>query len=802
MPKSKEELKRELEAKLRERVRAKREAAQPTEKTTKGFLSSLKEEFSLFSKGVLSIGKKVLSQPIAETTGEVLDLAFEVDRQLPKAASAFAKEAKGLLTHPIDKSKEALENLKRLRAIPYNEQKKLIDESLQSISSSQTLNKNQKVLAQFGTAIAGDLVHEVTHPVEFMYDRPFTFGLDLLSVGQGKLVGKGVNLTKQMMKDTKVSNALSDIFIPNSKLKRAGYNSFADDLSKTSSSIYNMQEGIIKSTAKKFEKDLNLSGTERLDFFETIDALRREDQVLYVLGRSDLPPIRGDIAKTKKGMIKLSTKEMKAKNLNPRGTFYKDKFGNILEAGREVAEKATSRNPKVQKAIDWWLDSELPKLQKAVGLPEEKRITNYLHHLFPERVAKTEKAARPFRSKRGFLKKSKDVAGFSKDPVVSISAIKIKTAMANMKDAFLRRTETKYGKEIKELETRLFGEVGPEKFDLLEKTGKITDEIKKRYNVESFVKKANEVAWLPKEIADELNKVFAANPTSDILNMLFAPLDFFNRNWKPLATAVRPRYHTRNIVGNLYNSIVIGGMNPTNIPKAARQQLAGYMNEARKTDGVAGKLAKKFFPDRINDKVLRMALKDEVVGRGFFSIDLHDLAKAGNFTEDIMKTINRIKDPAEIYKIPVLKQYLNLSKSIGSAIEDNARLSLYMNQLKKGASRKAAKEYVNKHLFDYLQGLGEGDKIIKRFIPFWSWQRFNIPLQTESVFTKSRRLAAIQHGVEGEVRSKELEDESRKYLSEKERESGLYKMGEEEINGRTMSKYMRTQVCSTSSRLS
>jgi len=791
--KSKEELKRELEHKLRTRVQEKRKAEQPKqEKSAKGFLSNLKSDLTQFSKGILSLGRQAITHPI-QSTKTVAGLGLEVAKGMPKASVDFAKSAGDLIANPVERTKEVIEGYQKLRAIPYNEQKKLIEETLAAVSSSDKLNKNQKILAQLGTAIAGDIGHEVTHPAEFMYDKPFTFGLDILSAGGGKVVGKGVKVTKPMLKETKLVKAIEEVVVPNAKLVRAGYKKFADDLARTSGTIYKMQEGVIKSTAKKFEKTFGLSGKERIEFFDTIDALRREDQFLKPLNFPDAPPIKGDLAKTRKGMTELGKRELKAKNLNPQKKYFRDKFGEVYEYGRDFAKTAVSKNPKIQKAIDWWLKEELPKVQKAAGIPDEYKITNYLHHLFPERVSKAEKAARPMRSQRGFLKKSKDVAGFSKDPVVSISAIKIKTAMANMKDSFIRRAEAQYGKSIKSFEQQLYGKLGPEKFEKLKKSGKLVDTIKREFNIESFSKSADEVIWFPKEIADELNKVYGFNKVSNVIEKLMAPLDFFNRNWKPLATAVRPRYHTRNIVGNLYNSIVVGGMNQTQIPKAMRQQLAGYLNEARNSGGKVGALAKKLFPNKLNDKYLRYALKDEVVGRGFFSIDLHDMSKAVNYSEDIIKTVNRVKEPAEIYKIPILKQYLNLSKNIGSAIEDNARLSLYIDQLRKGASRKAAKEYVNKHLFDYLQGLGDGDKIIKRFIPFWSWQRFNTPLQLGSVFTKPKRMAVIQHGTSGHVRSQEALDENREFLTEKEKEAGLFKIGEVEVNGKTLDKYMRTQ---------
>lgn len=844
----------DIKKEIQRRIRKKIADRQPKEKTVSDFSSNLKSDITNFGKGILGIGRKFVTEPKEsfKTLGSVLaTTGKEVVSSLPD----FAQQVGSTVIQPVETIRELKKNYQTLRAVPYEDQKKVLEELSETVQK-QANTKGEKVFGAIATGIIGDLAQEITHPVEFAYEKPFTFGLDTLSIGGGKLVTKGTAAAAKPLKTTKLSQNLFDMFNPNGKLVREGFGDFADDLVKTHSNIFNSQRNIIKSTSKKFEKDFGLKVKERFEFFETIDDLRRA----------------------------------------------------------EPGVKATSDNIKIQQAVDWWLDEQVPKLRKAAGLKEENSITNYLHHYFPEKVTSAESGARPFKIREGFLKKSKDVAGFSKDPIVSISAIKSKLATNALKDAFLKRTNAKYGETLASIEAKLIADVGSDVveaakksggfdalvervgygvfksgkvdravFDLAKslkesvsqlkkekrfskKGGKELIELQKRMDsthneltslldeaqtlaseniakskieavlkkvdtrdkkifelqkkeflksdeldalndlvkqreslvkeLRSSLKEANNANkfYFPKTIADELNKFYGKSKLEDTINKLLLPLDVFNRNWKPLATGVRPRYHSRNVIGNLYNSIVVGSMNPKRIPDAAMLQIKNYFNELRGMDNVAGKVFKRMFPKKFNTKLLDEALKEDVIGRGFFAMDLHDLSKAALVDEDIVKAINRVQNPAEIYKIPVLRQYLNLSFGIGQALEDNARLALYVDRRTKGLSKKAAKEYVNKHLFDYLTGLGDADKIIKRVIPFWSWTRFNIPLQTGSLFTKPIRQAVIQKGSRTFVEDVEQDDPNIEFFTEQEKEQGLIKVGEVETNGKILDKYIRTQA--------
>lgn len=742
----KEQIRTKVQQKIRERVAA----LTPTDKTLGGFFSNAKEDIVDFSKGILYLGREAITHPI-NSIKNVSSTGWELAKEMVKSTPSFLGELGKTYLHPKQRFEQLANNIKDLRNITYEEQKLLLDDLGKDLVTKQEEGtRGEKFLGALGSGLVLDGVKEITHPIEYAYEKPFTFTLDALMLSNGKVITTPAKVASKTKIGAKTIKAIEELFIPDAKLKNAGYGKFADDLNKTKELMFNSQQKIIESTAKTFEKDLKLTKPERIEFFETVDKLRR------------------------------------------------DTTGKI----------ATSKNPKIQKAIDWWLGQEVPKLRANSGLSEESAITNYLHHYFPDKynLSEARLTAPAQYAKRGFLKKSEDVAGFSKDPLVSISAIKSKVAFANLKDNFIARTIEKYSQDVDRLKTSLAGKIGLDEVNKLETAGKLDDALKAQFGLAEYkpsgslrfyptqeggisVTKKVETHLLPEEIVKSLNDFTSKNTQS----LLIKPLDFFNRNWKPLATAVRPRYHTRNILGNLYNGIYLGSTNIKNLGTAALQQIGGYFNEFKKGTGLASSIAKKILPDNINTKLFQQAIDDGVIGRGFFAMDLHDLAKISENADDIIKAINKYKNPAEIYRVPGLRQYLQMSFNVGQALEDNARLALYIDRINKGFSRTAAKADVNKYLFDYLTGLSDTDKAIKKIFPFWSWTRFNLPLQSEALVTKSLANAVINKVGDPVTSAVENKDDLSKYLSDKEKEAGYIKVGEVTKNGETYNKYIRTE---------
>lgn len=694
----------EIRDQIRQKIREQLAAQRPQKKSFGGFVGNLKNDITGFAKGIVGLGYNAVRHPI-NSTKAVLGVGGEIVKGIPNAAKSMVHDT----IHFGETTRKGIDAFKQLRNVSYQDQSKFWEQARNKMA--QTPDGGKKNLAILGSGLIEDISKLISHPAESGYNKPFTAALNVIpaakATGVSKVVTKPLSKAGSTIAKTEKGTALIDAFSPGYKLRKMGYGQFADNLSSARSAVREVPQKIVEATGKKFKP---LSEAERTDFFNTIDTLRRSKDV------------------------------------------------------------AKSSNPKVQALIDWWIKKENPKLRKSAGVKDGEGIENYLHHLFPEKKTGLSPSGKP---QRGYLKKSKDIEGYSKDPILSISAVKSKVAVDNIKNTLITKTIKRYGRTFDDFLKQLKEMHGAEQVAKWKNEGRLGEIIKKNFNVESYTPGKNvkgiknQEYFIPKEIHEAMTK-FAQGGKKSVLDMLMTPLDVFNRNWKPLATAVRPRYHLRNIVGNTYNASFIGGANPLRFGTAFKEQL---------TKG----------------KYYNLAKKKGVIGRGFFGADVNDLASASIKGEDLIKTIKNVDSPAEIYKVPLLKQWLKGSQKVGSAIEDNARLALFIDRLKKGSSVKEAKAYVNKHLFDYLEGLGDADRQIKRVIPFWSWTRFNTPLQVEALGKIPFRNLAAKQGTSGMVAYNEQTDEGYKYLTDKEKEMGAFKVGEATKNGKTYDKYIRTQ---------
>ena len=685
------------------------ERSQRVQKPTgaSGLYQNFKTDFGSFAKGMIGLGKEAFTNPI-DTGGKVYGVGKELVKGIPSGAKAMANAYKP------ENLKKGYESFKQLRQIPLEDQKRALSEMIQKVGENPEAqaNPDKRRMAQVGLAILGNY-SQYSRPGEKVYNEPFSAVLDaipaLKSAGVGKLAAAGASKARTLPGISKAVDTAQDMFVPGSKLKRAGYANVAEDLQKTGTNMRKAQEGIIKSTVGQFE---DLSKAERTQFFDAIDSLRRTPDAV-----------------------------------------------------------PTSANPRVQAKIDWYMKEELPNIRQMAGYTDgQAPIQNYLHHLFTPDT-ETKMGGKLSAPSRGFLKQSKDVEGFSKDPVVSIAGVKSKAATANIKDAFIARVTKKYARPEDTVTEFKNGTI------LAKDTGEPLIKWKGQY--------------LPKDLGEELLRYEGKG--KGIVDTMLTPLRVFNQNWKPLATAVRPRYHLRNIIGNVYNASFVGNANPMRFIEGAAQQFKGHIASNMKEGTFAGQVYKALFKEVPEHKYIKMAAQDDVIGRGFFAADINDLAEVANTTEDFAKAIAKMENPAMIYRIPVLRQWLQASSAIGQAFEDNARLALYIDQLKKGATRVQAKAYVNKHLFDYLNGLGEGDKAIKAIIPFWSWTRFNVPLQYGALWKNPIRNVVAQEFGKPYVQQNEAENPEYQYLPQREKDLGAIKTGETVKDGKVYDKYMRTQ---------
>lgn len=869
-----------------------------------GFAENLKNDFSSFAKGMIGVGREVLTNPV-DTTKKLGGMGKEVIKALPQAGVSFGKNLANF-TNP-EYHKQAFQAMKKLRSMSYEEQKQALQNDIQRIQNTSG-DENKKRLAKYGLAFLGGLT-QYSHPLDKAYNEPFSTTLDVIPLAKGAGLGNGVSYTAGKVNQipvinratSKVSEMAQDAFVPQGKLRRIGYGNVADDYQKTLQNMRDSQAGIITSTVDRFK---NFSNDERTAFFESIDSLRRTPDVYptnanpKIQGmidwymKEELPRIkrttgvikqRADIAENvSKQLAKKQWQQLqnKLKKMDSRDTSKKTfssgvylsakptkynvedilksaieelrtnkapivvpsrieirktlprkyNIGDVIESARkELIDYKTNRkaplkptsfdrqniryipskaiyskqkiapltptslektygrtipvNPRIsRKFVNKQLGviNDLP-VRKVKGQGDLEKIlkeyrdnpegiTNYLHHFFNP-TNETRFGGKLSSPSRGFLKQSKDVEGYVKDPVVAIAGVKSKAATANIKDAFVARVAKQYAKPadtVTEFKNGTIVETA---------TGMPLTKWKGQY--------------LPKELGDELTRFEGGK---GMVDKMLTPLRVFNRNWKPLATAVRPRYHLRNIIGNMYNASFVGGANLTAYFKAAGQQLLNHIGTQMKEGTIAGKVYKAMFKNPPSRAMYNQAIDDGIIGRGFFSGDINDIADIAQSSGDFAKAIDKMKNPAEIYKVPVLRRWIEATSRVGQAFEDNARLALYMDRINKGSTRMKAKAYVNEHLFDYINGLGEADKVIKTIIPFWSWTRFNTPLQYASMWRNPIRNVVAQEFGKPIVQESEQSNPEYQYLSQREKDMGAFKVGEETMpDGTVKDKYVRTQ---------
>jgi len=230
------------------------------------------------------------------------------------------------------------------------------------------------------------------------------------------------------------------------------------------------------------------------------------------------------------------------------------------------------------------------------------------------------------------------------------------------------------------------------------------------------------------EVLNEINRVHAQyiNPE---MGRVFRPIyDRIINMWKRWTLAPFPKYHLRNMVGNLWNNYLAGVLNPMDYGRAqALQVWRKYRSNPGMKNFAMKNLAKfGFDPQQADDIIMRMEQLG-VVGRGWYAADI---------TKSIQQQMQR-------------RGLIKSGMAVGTTIENNARIAHYLNKVKKGLSSDDAALSVKKFLFDYDDLTYFEKQIMKRMFPFYTWTRKNIPLQIENLITQPEKYAPITKAITG-----------------------------------------------------
>jgi predicted amidophosphoribosyltransferase len=220
------------------------------------------------------------------------------------------------------------------------------------------------------------------------------------------------------------------------------------------------------------------------------------------------------------------------------------------------------------------------------------------------------------------------------------------------------------------------------------------------------------------DVASQLEQVIEKTLLPEGLDVFLKTFDTVQGIWKGITLAPFPAYHARNTVGNFWLNYLAGmGIGSVGFYRNAMRLQRGTLSNVT----LGGKAYTA-------NELTRLVNDFGIAGRGFFS---------GEVTLSSLKQLQRI--PITAGDIPGIGLLVRKGFKAGTAIENNARIAHFMFKLDKGLDPMDAALSVKKYLFDYINGLTDFEQaVMRRIFPFYTFARFNIPLQAQAIVQNPR----------------------------------------------------------------
>lgn len=229
------------------------------------------------------------------------------------------------------------------------------------------------------------------------------------------------------------------------------------------------------------------------------------------------------------------------------------------------------------------------------------------------------------------------------------------------------------------------------------------------------------------EVARLADRSYRVLTDASEMNKFLKVYDGAQNWWKMWSLGIRPAYHAKNVVGNVWNAYLGGLTNPKTYGDAAVFQTKLAQNKL--TGTIAGKPTQELY--------------DEMSKRGVFGEGQYG---GGEFPRVLERELAPTK--ATDFITPSTRNaFLRAGFKVGQTLEDNARIALFLDQVKKGKSYDEAGKHVQKYLFDYGDVSPLEQSTLKRVMPFYTWSRKNIPLQLEAIVAHPDKLSKLGLGI-------------------------------------------------------
>jgi hypothetical protein len=257
--------------------------------------------------------------------------------------------------------------------------------------------------------------------------------------------------------------------------------------------------------------------------------------------------------------------------------------------------------------------------------------------------------------------------------------------------------------------------------------------------------------WMQDAIEDSVSPEREIGP---VARGMFRVVDTFTNTFKWAMTLPWPAFHFRNVLdatARTFLALGVKGLSPTwnrNVLEIMRSNPAAKMT-IRGVEYDAETLLNMFedlggqvdFAQKIGQTALKMDVGDPRV--------LSPLSD--NF---VMKGANALADTAA---------------TIAGKGDNFFRLSIWLDSMEKGMGATGAMHYAQKFLFDYAHGLTPFERnFMRRLVPFYTFSRFNVPLQLELMFKQPGLISAMgkTQNLFSESRTDPIEDLLPSYIRE------------------------------------
>lgn len=303
---------------------------------------------------------------------------------------------------------------------------------------------------------------------------------------------------------------------------------------------------------------------------------------------------------------------------------------------------------------------------------------------------------------------------FYEDPALAQTIRDIRHRKAMAVADFFNETKAQFGRSVKELREEAVTATG-------RKNLKLDEMLPEGWSVPKNPKAAALLKGhaFPDEITQRLDAHYENLLDPEATGAFLDLYDEVQNWWKAWTLSTFPSYHARNAVGNVWNNFVTGTNDPA-VYKVAFEIQRGKQGILKTKDG------RRIDFDEIRDHMDELGVRN----RGFIGTDIEtsiqsQMGKA--------KWLTLSRDSKAIY----------YGRQLGMAVENNARIAKFIDELRKGRGVKDAAQATKHALFDYTDLTHFEKKVAKRLVPFYTWSRKNLPLQVEHMVKSPGKYKAI-----------------------------------------------------------